>query len=161
MKNKIFVVKFLKINFHHFVADVMLAVFKSIILNSQPQWKLIIMSASLDVAKFQKYFYNLPIVEVPGRLFEVQEIFLEDFVNDLGEMNDQKALQQHLQNNHMSYINLTAEYEAVYGHKKSQRILYIEKDDDIDLYPYVKLIKNIDLEEEPGAILVFLPGKYT
>uniref|UniRef100_A0A1B6C6P5 RNA helicase n=1 Tax=Clastoptera arizonana TaxID=38151 RepID=A0A1B6C6P5_9HEMI len=51
--------------------------------------KLILMSASYDSKIFAKYFNNCPVITVPGRLYEVQEYFLEDILKTLGYMTDQ------------------------------------------------------------------------
>lgn len=48
--------------------------------------KLILMSATLDTANFAKYFNNCPVITVPGRLYEVQEYFLEDILKRTGYM---------------------------------------------------------------------------
>ncbi|XP_063956231.1 3'-5' RNA helicase YTHDC2-like isoform X1 [Lytechinus pictus] len=39
---------------------------------------LVLMSAALDVQLFVRYFNNCPIVSVPGNMFDVEELFLED-----------------------------------------------------------------------------------
>ena len=139
----------------------MLAVLKSITLNGQPQWKMVIMSASLDIAKFQNYFINMPIIEVPGRMYEVKEFFLEDFIDSLDHpANDHWALKQHFKDHggQLNLINLKSEYKSVYGPQKCESILEIEMDGEIALKPYARLINKIDFEQPPGAILVFLPG---
>ena len=139
----------------------MLAVLKSIMLNGQPQWKMVIMSASLDIARFQNYFINMPIIEVPGRMYEVKEFFLEDFIDSLDHpANDHWALKQHFKDHggQLNLINLKSEYKSVYGPQKCESILEIEMDGEIALKPYARLINKIDNEQPTGAILVFLPG---
>jgi pre-mRNA-splicing factor ATP-dependent RNA helicase DHX15/PRP43 len=37
--------------------------------------KVIIMSATLDAEKFQKYFHNAPLLKVPGRAFPVEVFY--------------------------------------------------------------------------------------
>ncbi|GAB6019416.1 3'-5' RNA helicase ythdc2 [Chamberlinius hualienensis] len=49
--------------------------------------KLILMSANLDLQLFLKYFNGCPVISVPGRLFEVQELFLEDILKCTGYMS--------------------------------------------------------------------------
>ncbi|XP_046660660.1 3'-5' RNA helicase YTHDC2-like [Homalodisca vitripennis] len=56
--------------------------------------KLVLMSSSLDTQMFSKYFTNCPVISgntcpiitVPGRLYEVQEFFLEDILKKTGYM---------------------------------------------------------------------------
>ncbi|KAK2182376.1 hypothetical protein NP493_355g01027 [Ridgeia piscesae] len=49
--------------------------------------KLILMSAALNVQLFSAYFNNCPIISVPGKLFDVQELFLEDVLKYTGYTN--------------------------------------------------------------------------
>ena len=50
-------------------------------LDKYPHLKLVLMSATAQSEIFSKYFGNAPIVTIPGRVFPVQEYFLEDFYN--------------------------------------------------------------------------------
>ena len=43
--------------------------------------KIIIMSASLNIEMFQKYL-DCPVIEVSGRTFSVESLYLEDFINN-------------------------------------------------------------------------------
>ena len=61
-------------------ADVLLGVLKTIISKSKAL-KVVVMSASLDIKMFQKYL-DCPVVEVPGRMFEVKRHYLEDFIDE-------------------------------------------------------------------------------
>lgn len=45
-----------------------------------PHIKFIFMSASLDAKKLSAYLFDCPIIEVPGRTFEVKQYFLEDIL---------------------------------------------------------------------------------
>ncbi|XP_011498496.1 PREDICTED: probable ATP-dependent RNA helicase YTHDC2 [Ceratosolen solmsi marchali] len=40
--------------------------------------KVILMSATIDTSIFSKYFYNCPIIRIPGKLYEVDIYYLED-----------------------------------------------------------------------------------
>uniref|UniRef100_A0A1B6M6V0 RNA helicase n=1 Tax=Graphocephala atropunctata TaxID=36148 RepID=A0A1B6M6V0_9HEMI len=61
--------------------------------------KLVLMSSSLDTQMFSKYFTNCPVISgstcpiitVPGRLYEVQEFFLEDILKKTGYMTKEMA----------------------------------------------------------------------
>ncbi|CAB1118542.1 unnamed protein product [Ectocarpus sp. CCAP 1310/34] len=44
------------------------------VLKNRPDMRVVVMSATLDAEKFQKYFDNAPLLKVPGRTFPV-EIF--------------------------------------------------------------------------------------
>ena len=41
-----------------------------------PQMRIVLMSATIDISLFQEYFGNCPIIEVSGRTFPVQGMFL-------------------------------------------------------------------------------------
>ena len=47
-------------------------------LCSFPSLKLILMSATIDVKKFSSYFLNTQHIHVPGKIYPVKQIFLED-----------------------------------------------------------------------------------
>lgn len=45
-----------------------------------PHIKFIFMSASLDAKKLSAYLFNCPIIEIPGKTYEVKQYFLEDIL---------------------------------------------------------------------------------
>uniref|UniRef100_A0A5S6PZF0 RNA helicase n=1 Tax=Trichuris muris TaxID=70415 RepID=A0A5S6PZF0_TRIMR len=49
-----------------------------------PSMKLILMSASIDTAKFSSFFDNCPIISTSGRLYEVEEHFMPDIQRIIG-----------------------------------------------------------------------------
>ncbi|KAG8130831.1 hypothetical protein E2320_017417 [Naja naja] len=49
--------------------------------------KLILSSAALDVNLFVRYFGGCPVIYIPGRPFEVKEMFLEDILRSTGYTN--------------------------------------------------------------------------
>ncbi|CAG8644080.1 14956_t:CDS:2 [Acaulospora morrowiae] len=73
--------------------DFMLVILKQIlqerIRNNLRPIKLILMSATMDTGVFSEYFGNFfpngrcPVIEVPGKLYPVQQFFLEDIVKML------------------------------------------------------------------------------
>ncbi|KAF0446854.1 P-loop containing nucleoside triphosphate hydrolase protein [Gigaspora margarita] len=74
-------------------ADFLLVILKQILrerrLNNRPPIKLILMSATIDTGIFSEYFGEFfstgrcPVVEVPGKIFPVQQFFLEDLISKL------------------------------------------------------------------------------
>ena len=52
-------------------------------VNTYPDMRVILMSATIDTTIFQKYFGDCPIMEVQGQNFPVEEYFLEDIVQML------------------------------------------------------------------------------
>lgn len=70
--------------------DLLMKVFKEECLNN---WdlKIILMSATLDASKISQYFDNCPIIEIPGRHFDVTDIFLETILMEIDyEIEDGK-----------------------------------------------------------------------
>ncbi|XP_008555927.1 putative ATP-dependent RNA helicase DHX57 [Microplitis demolitor] len=51
------------------------------ILPKRPDLKIILMSATLKAETFSSYFNGTPILEIPGRTFPVEQIFLEDVLD--------------------------------------------------------------------------------
>lgn len=45
------------------------------------------MSATVEAKRFSEYFYNCPVITVPGRTYPVQVQFLEDIVQATGLVN--------------------------------------------------------------------------
>ncbi|KAL3267516.1 hypothetical protein HHI36_011639 [Cryptolaemus montrouzieri] len=58
-------------------SDFLLMILRNI-LPLRPDLKVILMSATLKAELFSTYFNDIPIIEVPGRTFPVQQYFLED-----------------------------------------------------------------------------------
>ncbi|GFU19130.1 3'-5' RNA helicase YTHDC2 [Nephila pilipes] len=67
-------------------SDFLLIILRDLILKFR-NLKLILMSAALDMQLFCKYFSNCPVIEVPGRVFEVKTFFLEDILKGTGYTN--------------------------------------------------------------------------
>lgn len=58
--------------------DILFALIKkAFVLDSSklPNFRVIISSATLDAQRFSSFFYDAPIVTVPGRLFHVEVIY--------------------------------------------------------------------------------------
>ncbi|XP_061480215.1 3'-5' RNA helicase YTHDC2 isoform X1 [Rhineura floridana] len=56
-------------------------------LQKHSSLKLILSSAALDVNLFVRYFGGCPVIYIPGRPFEVKEMFLEDLLRSTGYTN--------------------------------------------------------------------------
>ncbi|XP_018417993.1 PREDICTED: probable ATP-dependent RNA helicase YTHDC2 [Nanorana parkeri] len=57
------------------------------VVKKHPTLKLILSSAALDVDLFLRYFGGCPVLNIPGRPFEVKEMFLEDILRTTGYTN--------------------------------------------------------------------------
>uniref|UniRef100_A0A182VV52 RNA helicase n=1 Tax=Anopheles minimus TaxID=112268 RepID=A0A182VV52_9DIPT len=56
-------------------------------LSKNPLLKIILMSATIESDTFSKYFNNAPVIEIPGRLFPVEVVFLEDILLNIETYN--------------------------------------------------------------------------
>lgn len=57
--------------------DILFGLIKEILDNRQ-DLKLVVMSATMDAEKFQKYFEGAPLLDVPGRMFPVDIFYTEE-----------------------------------------------------------------------------------
>ncbi|KAM7349281.1 putative ATP-dependent RNA helicase DHX57 [Cochliomyia hominivorax] len=60
-------------------SDFLLMILKRI-LPARPDLKVILMSATLNAKLFSDYFDNIPVLDIPGRTFPVEQLFLEDIL---------------------------------------------------------------------------------
>lgn len=61
------------------VTDFLLIAIKDA-LKENPHLKVILMSATLDSEQFSRYFNECPVINVPGRLFDVEIFHLGDIL---------------------------------------------------------------------------------
>jgi len=59
--------------------DFLLVILRSL-MERRPELKVILMSATVDAARFSRYLNDAPILTVPGRTFPVQTQYLEDAI---------------------------------------------------------------------------------
>lgn len=64
-------------------SDFLLLILKDL-LQKRTNLKVILMSATLNSNLFSKYFYQAPVLEIAGRTFPVQQIFLEEIIERTG-----------------------------------------------------------------------------
>lgn len=74
--------------------DVLMGLLKEVVLR-RPDLKLIIMSATLDAQKFQKYFNDAPLLAVPGRTHPVEIFYTPEPERDYVEAAIRTVLQIH------------------------------------------------------------------
>ncbi|KAG0658877.1 DEAH-box RNA helicase prp16 [Monosporozyma unispora] len=76
--------------------DVLLGIFKNL-LTKRKDIKLIITSATMNAAKFSKFFGNAPQFTIPGRTFPVQIIYTKSPVDDYVDSAVNEAVRIHMQ----------------------------------------------------------------
>ena len=74
--------------------DVLMGLLKEI-LKKRRDLKVVVMSATLDAAKFQKYFEDAPLVKVPGRTHPVEVFYTPEPCKDYIEASVRTAVQIH------------------------------------------------------------------
>lgn len=74
--------------------DILMGLLKEI-LPKRPDLKMVVMSATLDAEKFQKYFEGAPLIKVPGRTFPVEIFYTPEPEKDYVEACIRTALQIH------------------------------------------------------------------
>ncbi|XP_058490743.1 ATP-dependent DNA/RNA helicase DHX36 [Solea solea] len=156
-------------------SDVLLIIVKDL-LKLRDDLKIILMSATLNAEKFSKYFDNCPMIHIPGSTFPVDEFLLEDIV----EMTRYRPQNQDRrpawkrgfwqgQNSRPEKEEKEAEYkdkwplyeralQGRYSDNTISTLQMLDNNDKIDLELILALIRYIVLQEQEGAILVFLPG---
>ncbi|KAF2804888.1 P-loop containing nucleoside triphosphate hydrolase protein [Mytilinidion resinicola] len=75
--------------------DILMGLLKEVVLRRPNDLKLIIMSATLDATKFQRYFHNAPLLAVPGRTHPVEIFYTPEPERDYVEAALRTVLQIH------------------------------------------------------------------
>ncbi|XP_041662309.1 ATP-dependent DNA/RNA helicase DHX36 isoform X2 [Cheilinus undulatus] len=156
-------------------SDVLLIIVKDL-LSLREDLKVVLMSATLNAEKFSRYFDNCPMIHIPGLTFPVEEFLLEDVLEMTGYRPQTKdhrpAWKRRFWQGHSSrpekeekeleYQESWPAYEHTlqcrYSESTIRAVEMLDNDDKIDLGLIVALIRHIVLNDEEGAILVFLPG---
>lgn len=60
-------------------SDFLLLILKEL-LAKRPNFRVILMSATLNASVFSQYFKGTPVLDIPGRTFGVEQFFLEDIL---------------------------------------------------------------------------------
>lgn len=66
-------------------SDFLLAILKDL-LKIRKNLRVILMSATLNASLFSNYFGYAPLLEIPGRTFPVEQLFLEDILERTGRL---------------------------------------------------------------------------
>ena len=74
--------------------DVLMGLLKDVMLK-RPDLKVVIMSATLDAEKFQKYFDGAPLMKVPGRTHPVEVFYTPEPERDYVEASVRTVVQIH------------------------------------------------------------------
>ncbi|KAE8996880.1 putative pre-mRNA-splicing factor ATP-dependent RNA helicase [Phytophthora rubi] len=75
--------------------DILFGLLKEV-LPKRPDLKVVVMSATLDAVKFQKYFEGAPLIAIPGRTFPVDIFYTPEPERDYLEAAVRTAVQIHI-----------------------------------------------------------------
>jgi ATP-dependent RNA helicase DHX57 len=128
-------------------------------LVKQRDIRVVLMSATFNAALFSEYFEGAQVINIPGRMFPVQQHLLEDVLEQLKpklyherELND--AEQEEFEECRRLFPKFSEQTQrnlfSLKAHTSSPQTI------NVDLI--ASLIRSIDEHSEEGAILVFFPG---
>ncbi|KAF2996451.1 hypothetical protein E8E13_004010 [Curvularia kusanoi] len=147
--------------------DFLLIILRTL-MDRRPELKVILMSATVDAARFSRYLNDAPILNVPGRTFPVQTQFLEDAIelthyagsveesrksgNNSGDDDDEEITSEK--------SGIPSKLPGYSPATRNVLSTYDEYAIDYDLI--VRLIESVaydpQLSRYSSAVLVFLPG---
>ncbi|XP_076302430.1 LOW QUALITY PROTEIN: dosage compensation regulator mle-like [Lasioglossum baleicum] len=143
-------------------SDFIMVVLRDMI-HMYPDLRIILMSATIDTTLFSNYFNNCPVIEIPGRSYPVQQYFLEDCIqltNFVPPMDSKKRKNRDsddLPTEGEPEENLNKVIDARYCvQTKNAMAQLTEKEISFELIEV--LLKYINKQDIPGAVLIFLPG---
>uniref|UniRef100_A0A0N4ZS66 RNA helicase n=1 Tax=Parastrongyloides trichosuri TaxID=131310 RepID=A0A0N4ZS66_PARTI len=123
-----------------------------------PALKIILMSATVDTTLFSNYFYNLEIISIEDKGYNVEHYFLQDVIQALKYMPDNFELPKTFIHNNdfwdWSNINPTTGLSPI-SKVVTEQVL---EDKEIPYGIIKKLIEMCSNKQEQGSVLVFMPG---
>ncbi len=149
-------------------SDFLLIVLRKLMLR-RPDLKVVLMSATVDAARFSSYLNGAPILNVPGRTYPVTTMFLEDAIqlteyspdhHHRPQVHDSDGLETEEQPQEGTQTELA---ETLRAYNKHTRTTLLDFDHyRIDYNLVTTLLERIAHDpryvDKSKAILVFLPG---
>lgn len=131
-------------------------------LAAYSELRVVLMSATVDVSLFCEYFGNCNVVEVYGRVYPVQDYFLEDCIqmtNFVPPPTDRKKKKEKEEDGEdmekEENCNLMVSGDYSEATRRAMAMLN-EKEMSFELIEsLLRYIKGLNI---PGAVLIFLPG---
>ncbi|OJD14931.1 hypothetical protein AJ78_04770 [Emergomyces pasteurianus Ep9510] len=138
------------------------------LMQERPDLKLVLMSATVDAARFSNYLYGAPVLDIPGRTYPVEVKYLEDAI---------EVTQHHPNDDRLSALTDDSEDQldegtekpmgelasSLAGYSRQTRETVTGFDEyRLDYKLIVSLLSAIatkrEFEQYSRAILVFMPG---
>ncbi|XP_030369057.1 dosage compensation regulator isoform X2 [Scaptodrosophila lebanonensis] len=148
-------------------SDFLLVILRDMV-DTYPDLRIILMSATIDTTLFTKYFGGCPVLEVLGRAYPVQQYFLEDilemtkFVPSAESRRKRKEAEDEerillSENKEEGELNLNKVCDPKYS-EQTRNAMAMLSEADVSFELLEALLLHIKSKNIPGAILVFLPG---
>ncbi|KAI4906415.1 hypothetical protein J4E90_010634 [Alternaria incomplexa] len=146
--------------------DFLLVILRSL-MERRPELKVILMSATVDAARFSRYLNDAPILTVPGRTFPVQTRYLENAVELTHYAGASDATKAAATSDNDEDDGITSDKSGIPnklpGYSQLTRDVLSNYDEyAIDYDLITRLIETVAFDPQlsrfSSAILVFLPG---
>jgi len=146
--------------------DFLLVILRSL-MERRPELKVILMSATVDAARFSRYLNDAPILTVPGRTFPVQTRYLEDAVELTHYAGASDATKAAATSDNDEDDGIASDKSGIPnklpGYSQLTRDVLSNYDEyAIDYDLITRLIETVAFDPQlsrfSSAILVFLPG---
>ncbi|KAJ4311099.1 hypothetical protein N0V94_008115 [Neodidymelliopsis sp. IMI 364377] len=146
--------------------DFLLIILRTL-MDRRPELKVILMSATVDAARFSRYLNDAPILNVPGRTFPVQTQYLEDAIEITHFAGSVEDARKNGNSSGDDDDEITSEKSGIPaklpGYSPTTRNVLSTYDEyAIDYDLIVRLVEAVaydpQLSRFSSAVLVFLPG---
>jgi ATP-dependent RNA helicase DHX36 len=145
------------------------------LLPKRPDLRIILMSATLNAESFSNYFWGANIMHIPGFTFPVEQTFLEDILEKSryqieapqnaggggyrGGGGNRRSKWKDNKDDDKKKAIFTPEKFSQYSYPTQDSLqVWADNSDKLDLNLIESVIEYICLEEDEGALLVFVTG---
>jgi ATP-dependent RNA helicase DHX29 len=146
--------------------DFLLVILRSL-MERRPELKVVLMSATVDAARFSRYLNDAPILTVPGRTFPVQTRYLEDAIELTHYTGVTETPKNASTSDNEDDDEITSDKSGIPnklpGYSSATRNVLATYDEyAIDYDLIIRLVETVAYDPQlscfSSAILVFLPG---
>lgn len=148
------------------LTDFILTVVRDL-LPKRPKLRVILMSATINSNLLSEYFNNCPVLNIAGRSFPVETVYLEDILSKLDfrfrSTRNRSGADSHPNHLDIEYNQIMAPFveEMEANHSYPFHVLKSLRKRESEESPemlIMALLKHICAREADGAILIFFPG---